>query len=269
MTDSLKKQILALLLCICSFSYAQKNIFNGKTLEGWHLMKNSPEQTYVSLEDNFYVQEQAITCKQMKNKKGALILSDKEYADFELELDFKSDWGCDSGIFLRTDEKGRGLQILNDFLKEGCIGYLFSQGAGGYISRPIRLYKENGKVIAKDIYDGKQRDRLNHSVKAAEWNKLWKQDSWNHIKIRCVGNQPILTTWINGVKIMELDGTTYQGRQLMYKDGEWKGAGEKWNQKKVQKITQGKGMIGLQIHPGGRWKKGGVAQYKNITIKEL
>lgn len=263
------KRISLLLLLLTSSVFAQESIFNGKTLKGWHLMENSPEQEYVSLKENFFVKDSAITCMQMENKKGALILSDKAYADFELELDFKSDWGCDSGIFLRTDEKGRGLQILNDFLKDGCIGHLFYQGAGSYISRPIRLYKENEKIVAKDMYDGKKRDKLLYSITAKKWNALWKQNGWNHIKIRCIGKEPIITTWVNGVRIMKLNGDTYKGRQLIYKDGDWKGAGEKWNQKLVQKVTKGKGMIGLQIHPGGRWKKEGHVQYKNIIVKEL
>ncbi len=265
----LKKITLITTLSITSVVFSQKSIFNGKTLKGWHLMENSPEQKYVSLKENFFVKDSAITCSQMENKKGALILSDKAYADFELELDFKNDWGCDSGIFLRTDDKGRGLQILNDFLKDGCIGHLFSQGAGSYISRPFRLYKENGNIIAKDMYDGKRQDKLMYSITAEKWNKLWKQKGWNHIKIRCVGDKPILTTWVNGVKVMKLNGDTYEGKQLIRKDGKWKGVGEKWNQKIVQKITKGKGMIGLQIHPGGRWKKEGYVQYKNITVKEL
>ncbi|MGY6647486.1 3-keto-disaccharide hydrolase [Wenyingzhuangia sp. IMCC45574] len=260
---------LLLVFVITSSGFTQQKIFNGKNLKGWHLMENTPEQSYVSLKENFFVKENTITCKQLDNRKGALILSDKSYADFELELDFKSDWGCDSGIFVRTDAQGRGLQILNDFLKDGCIGHLFSQGAGAYISRPIRLYKVEGKVVAKDMYDGEKRDKLNYSINAKKWNVLWKQDNWNHIKIRCVGNKPMLTTWVNGVKIMELDGSKYEGRQLIRKDGKWQGAGEKWNQKEVQAITKGKGMIGLQIHPGGRWKKDGVVQYKNIKVKEL
>ena len=35
------------------------------------------------------------------------------------------------------------------------------------------------------------------------WPSLWKHGQWNELRARIVGNPPKITTWINGVKIME------------------------------------------------------------------
>src|SRR3546814_5249146 len=37
---------------------------------------------------------------------GGILMTDKSYGDFELQLDMAPDWGIDSGVFLRTNNKG-------------------------------------------------------------------------------------------------------------------------------------------------------------------
>ena len=59
---------------------------------------------------------------------------------------------------------------------------------------------------------------------------------WNKMKIKVQGNS--VTTWLNGVKMIEL---------------------------KDEKIGKGKGAIALQIHDGGGIK----VRWKNIRINEL
>lgn len=245
------------------------SIFDGTSLDGWHILQKPADDGYYATTNNFYAKDGAIHCYQLPNKKGGLLLSDGQYGDFELEMEIKSDWGCDSGIFLRCTEDGRGIQILNDYLKDGNIGFTFGQGTGGYISRPIRLYMERGNVVAKDIYNAVEIDNLVSAIDAEGWNATWRHAQWNTIKIRCTGTQPMITTWVNGVKIMEMDGTTYTARGLNNeKDQKWDSKSP-WNSENVQKITGGKGSIAVQIHPGNRWYPGGAAMYRNIRVKEL
>ncbi|WOO40601.1 DUF1080 domain-containing protein [Rubellicoccus peritrichatus] len=250
-------------------------IFNGQSLEGWHIMEREADDTYYATEENFFVKDGVLHCFQTQpSRKGGLILSDDEYGDFELIIDVKSDWGCDSGIFLRCTEDGRGIQVLNDYLQNGCIGFLFGQGTGAYISRPIRLYghpdsQDAENVFAKDIYDGVEIDNLTYSIGASEWNKVWRHGEWNTLKIRCTGSEPVVTTWVNGVKIMEMDGSDYQARHLNHENVQNWDQPSAWDSEKVQRITGNRGSIALQIHPGGRWKPGGSAMYRNIRIREL
>ncbi|MDZ8117572.1 3-keto-disaccharide hydrolase [Pontiella agarivorans] len=244
-------------------------IFDGKTMNGWHILDVAPEDKYYATDENFFAKDGAIHCFQSESKKGGLVLSDGKYDDFELLFEFKNAWGCDSGIMIRCNEKGQGIQILNDYLKDGVVGFPFGEGTGGYFSRPVVLNMHDGKVIGEDIYDAVDKDNLLYSIDAKGWNALWKHGDWNRMKIRCVGPEPRIVTWINGVKIMEMDGATYKARGL--KDAvnmNWD-AKSAWNRKKIQQITGGKGSIAFQIHQGGRWAQGESVQYRNIRIKEL
>lgn len=70
------------------------SLFDGKTLEGWHVMDKG----------QFSVKEGVI----LLNKGGGWLRSDKEYKDFELRLEFRFvEEKANSGIFLRAnDDKG-------------------------------------------------------------------------------------------------------------------------------------------------------------------
>ncbi|MFD2257834.1 DUF1080 domain-containing protein [Luteolibacter algae] len=248
---------------------APRPLFDGKSLTGWHIPERKETDKDYATKENFFVKDGAIHCYQLPNKKGGIILTDEEFSEFELEMDFKSDWGCDSGIFIHCNEQGQGIQILNDYLKDGCVGFGFGSGMGGFISRPILLNEVDGKIVARDSYDAVEKDGLLYAIDASGWNKMWKTDDWNRIRIRCVGDAPHITTWINGVKVMEMDGTTYKARSLKDETEKNWDAPSAWDSDKVRETTGGKGSIALQIHVGGRWKQGGSAAYRNITIKEL
>ncbi|MEO0793851.1 MAG: DUF1080 domain-containing protein [Verrucomicrobiota bacterium] len=259
----------------CSSTAEHQSLFNGDSLDGWKIMEVPADNKYYATEENFFVKGGALHCFQTgPERKGGLLLSEKKFRDFELLIDIKSDWGCDSGIFLRCTDDGRGIQVLNDYLEDGSIGFPFGQGTGAYISRPIRLYgepnvSEANDVIARDIYDAVEVDGLLYAIDAEGWNQAWKHGEWNTLKVVCVGPEPFITTWINGVKVMEFDGSLYRGRQLRDEIQQDWDKPSAWDSEKVQKITGGSGSIALQVHPGGRWQPGGSAMYKNIFIKDL
>ncbi len=246
-------------------------LFDGESLQGWHIMQRPSDDNYYATGENFYVEDGAIVCAQTDSQKGGLLLTDATFVDFELELDFKSDWGCDSGVFLRCTESGQGIQILNDYLEGGNVGGIFGQGTGEYVSRPIQLRADGSanRVVAHDVYDGAKVDGLVFFIDAAGWNQLWKPGQWNTLKVRCIGAEPRITTWLNGVKVMEMDGRVYQGRHLMDESVQNWSAPPAWDREQVQSITGNAGQIGLQIHPGDRWKPGGRVQYRNIRLTSV
>lgn len=250
-----------------------RSLFDGETLDGWHIMEKPETGWYYATEENFFVKDGAIHCYQLPNKKGGLLMTDEQFKDFELVMDIQSDWGCDSGIFLRTTPDGRGIQVLNDYLPGGRIAFLFGQGTGGYTSRPIQLHGkpsgEDVEVTASDIYDAEEIDGLLYSIDAATWNRIWKHGEWNTIRIRCVGEEPVITTWINGEKIMIMDGSVYKGRSAPNARKQNWDAPSAFDQEAVHRLTGNGGSIALQVHPKDRWKPGGSARYKNIRIKEL
>jgi hypothetical protein len=74
------------------------------------------------------------------------------------------------------------------------------------------------------------------------WRYFWRHGQWNELRARIVGNPPALTTWINGVKFMELTDT--------------------------EKRLPDAGGIALQVHGGGDSTKQFV-RYRNIRVKQL
>jgi hypothetical protein len=69
-------------------------LFNGKDLEGWHIMNNG----------QFSVKDKVIHL----NKGSGWLRSDKEYKDFELRMEFRFvSKGADSGIFVRASKDGK------------------------------------------------------------------------------------------------------------------------------------------------------------------
>ncbi|MDQ8196939.1 DUF1080 domain-containing protein [Pelagicoccus enzymogenes] len=246
-----------------------ESLFDGSTLAGWHIMQVSEKDPYYATDENFYVEDGAIVCRQLDNQKGGLLLTDATFIDFELKLEFMSDWGCDSGVFIRCTDRGEGIQIMNDYLPGGNVGNLFGQGTGGYLSRPIQLEEESGRIVARDSYDGEEIDGLLYSIGAAAWNQVWKEGEWNALKIRCVGAEPRITTWVNGVKVMQMDGRVFRARHLKDTNQKNWNAPSTWDRESVQAITGNAGSVALQIHPGNRWKAGGVVRYRNIQITPL
>jgi hypothetical protein len=117
---------------------------------------------------HWVIEEGAIVATQDKPGNGGLLLTDGKYGDFELYLELMPDFGCDSGIFLRSNEQGRAYQVLNDYLPQGNIGGIYGEGLGGFY------------------------------FPADDFPKLWKKGSWNNLRIRIEGNPPHIQVWMNG-----------------------------------------------------------------------
>ena len=267
---------MACLLLSAGFSYGDANagfvdLFDGETLNGWvHAAGSEIPRNYRGGE--WRVEDGAITGHQDPPGVGSFLHTEAEYGDFELTIDLNPDWGCDSGIFLRTNSKGQNIQIFVDYLPRGNIGFVFGQGTGGFSSMPWELeaITEGGEVVgvkAVDQYDGVAIDGLLYSAPAADFNRTWKHGAFNTLQIRMVGPEPRITTWVNGVKMMEMDGTTFRGRPLgAMRRGNFDAA-PAWDPDKIREQLGLRGTIGFQVHPGPRWE--GTVRFKNIRIHEL
>ena len=62
---------------------------------------------------------------------GGILLTDRRYRDFEVSLEINPDWGCDGGLFLRSNEEGDAYQVMIDYLEGGSVGGLYGEGIGG------------------------------------------------------------------------------------------------------------------------------------------
>jgi hypothetical protein len=89
----------------------------------------------------------------------------------------------------------------------------------------------------------------------------WRFGDWNHLRIRCVGPQPTITTWINDVFVAELDLATMQHPQ--------------YDADAVASALGPAGHIALEVHDNdprfgeARWARGVRCRWRNLAIKEL
>jgi len=199
-----------------------ESLFDGKTTKGWHnyLKKDVAAQ--------WKIENGVLT---LTGKGGGDIITDKEYENFELELEWKIAEGGNSGIFYRVYEDpkfgapyitGPEMQILDDE------------------RHPDAKAGKNGNRVAGSLYD-----MLPPSQKAkpaGQWNK-----------IRLVVNKNRAEHWLNGSKVVSyaLVGPEWDNMLKESKFATWKDFNK-----------YSKGRIGLQDH-------GDVVSFRNIRIREL
>src|SRR5690606_3949159 len=87
-----------------------QSLFNGKDLTGW--------QQFAGKSGNWLVEDNLIVCQ---GSGGGWLGTEKEYGNFEFEVDYKLKPGGNSGIYIRAPKEGHisrvgmEIQILDDF----------------------------------------------------------------------------------------------------------------------------------------------------------
>jgi hypothetical protein len=214
-------------------------IFNGKDLTGWKVSaKTGHSRTSKNTTGGKWVAEDgAIVGSQDVPGNGGILITEKEYGDFEVALEMKNDFGPDSGLFLRCTEDGKCYQAMIDYHANGNLMGIYGEGLPG--GKPnVRNFTFTDKVTV--IKEDPSPFKL--PVPPEKWPDFWKHGEWNELRARIEGNPPKLTTWIKGVKFMEYTDT--------------------------EKRLSDKGGIALQVHGGGDFTKQFV-RYRNIRVKEL
>jgi hypothetical protein len=213
-------------------------IFDGKTLTGWHIsaMTGHSRASKNQTGGKWVVEDGAIVGCQDIPGNGGIVITDKQYGDFEVVLQMNNDYGPDSGLFLRGNDKGQAYQAMIDYHNGGNLMGIYGEGLSGGIH--VRNFDFLNKVTDIKVKDAP----FPLSFKAEDWPKLWKHGEWNELRARIVGNPPKIVTWINGVRIME-----FEDKMKRHPDT---------------------GGIALQVHGGGDYTKQFV-RYRNIKLKEL
>jgi hypothetical protein len=217
------------------------SLFDGQTLKGWQVSAKSGHSgtSKHTSGGRWVVENGAITGSQDVPGNGGLVLTDEEYGDFEVALEMNNDFGPDSGLFLRSTEDGKAWQAMIDYHAGGNLMGIYGEGLGG--NPHVRNY--NFKNVVTEIEPKKTGEPPTAlPVLPAAWRHFWRAGQWNELRARIEGNPPHITTWINGVQIME------------------------WQEKTARHPE--KGRIGLQVHGGGDFTKQFV-RYRNIRVKKL
>lgn len=221
----MKKLILSA-LALSAVSYtalAQKDVklFDGKTTTGWHTYNKTGAGAWSVVDGALQLDP--------KSPEAADLLTDGEYENFELTIDWKIAEGGNSGIIFGVHED----PSLNATYLTGVEMQVLDNVKAEDNKKPSHL--------AGSLYD----------MKAAPATAAKPAGEWNKVKIRKQNGQ--LTFWLNGVETVN----------VLIGSPEWT---EMLNNSKF-KTWEGfakypKGHIALQGH-------GAVVAYKNIKIKQL
>lgn len=150
------------------------SIFDGTDLNGWHIS----QVNHHGNSQGWKADNGVLTGKQDKPRNGGIILTDRKYRNVEVSLDLNPDYGCDSGLFLRSDEKGDAYQVLIDYLDGGAIGGVYGEGL-----KDVTTYVN------------------------PQWHEIFKSNQWNHLVARIEGDVPHIQVWLNGIKITDWTDT--------------------------------------------------------------
>ena len=217
-------------------------LFNGKDLTGWkghtdmgERAKLAPEKlaelqkqrTKTALE-HWKVVDGAIHCD---GKGGVSLVTDKDYGDFELMLDWKIEKNGDSGIYLRGQPQ---VQIWDSENTPGARNEDKNTGSGGLWNNPLPADAAKSTDLAVKLQAGQKVGKI----------PLKKADKpvgeWNTFRIVMKGDK--VTVYLNSELVV---------------DEKTLNAYKPFNDKLPEK-----GPVELQFHGDPLW-------FKNIAIKEL
>jgi hypothetical protein len=274
-----------------------RSLFDGATLTGWHARPRiygsmwpggpavSDLAEWVPADYNdlaaqhpavWTVEDGAIVGRQDSGHPGwgGYLVSDDTFGDFELELEMNPDWPADTGVMVRRRrETWEGLQILVDHRKSGSIGGFFGNGIGGFhgvpyvldvrrdaAGTPVSLVVEDPATTTEPFTPDK-RSLLTRAGDPDAFLDAWTFGGWNSLRIRCVGAEPRVTTWVNDVFVAEIDLATMSHPH--------------YDADAVLAALGSRGHIALEVHDNdpvlgeSRWGRGAACRWRGLRIREL
>ena len=173
MRKTLSIAILCAAALVAQIPAGFTNISPGPNLQGWHISQvnhhgNTP----------WKVENGVLSATQDKPGNGGIVLTDRKYRNFEVYIELNPDFGCDSGLFLRSSEKGEAYQVMLDYLAGGNMGGVYGERLQGVRGAP-----------------------------AKDWDKHWKKGEWNSIRARIEGTPAHIQVWISGVQVTDWTDT--------------------------------------------------------------
>lgn len=200
----MKKIAIMLTLALMSMSVFAggakwKSLFNGKNLKGWNVHGT----------EKWYVEDGLLVCESGPDEAYGYLSTDKNYDNFELELEFLQEADGNSGVFFRSTFEGTKVSGWQVEVAPP------DHDTGG-------IYESYGRGWLEKIPDEKE-----DILKMGEWNKM---------KIRVDGGH--VTTWLNNQQMVDIkDEKIAQGKgsiALQIHDGG--GIKVKWRDIKVREL---------------------------------
>ena len=163
----MKKTLITLLLLAITLvgAHAQIKLFNGKDLTGWK----------VAGTEKWYVEKGEMICESGPDKAYGYLVSEREFKNFELTVEFKQESNGNSGVFFHCGIEGTTIS--------------------GWQAEVAPLNHHTGGV-----YESYGRGWLIQP--AADKEKVLKEGEWNTMVVRVVGDE--VNTFLNGVQMITL-----------------------------------------------------------------
>lgn len=220
-------------------------IFDGKTLEGWH-----GDPNYWRVEDGILVGE--VTPTTLLKSNTFLVWENGEPADFELKLEFKIAEAGNSGINYRSETIDTIPYALRGYQADidGKIKYT----GQNYEERKRATLAYRGENV---IISAQENPEEKNSLKANVKNNCWQSrevvaslgesdslktkiefEGWNTLHLIAEGNH--LKHYVNGILMSEVVDDDLINRKMA-------------------------GKLGMQVHVGPPMK----VEYRNIHLKNL
>jgi len=184
-------------------------LFDGTTMNGWRTYKNQKT-------DDWYVENGELYCKMEGVTKRADMITNDQYENFELQIDWKIAPKENSGIiYMVTEENGATYESGPEYQLIDDVGY-------------------PGKLSDKQL------SGANYDMQAPNAKVAKPAGEFNHTKI--VINKGHVEHWLNGTKVVEYELWSNEWQQQK--------ENSKWKNVKPYGMSK-KGHIALQDHGGG------------------
>ncbi|MBC6608864.1 DUF1080 domain-containing protein [Hymenobacter sp. BT188] len=148
-----------------------QNLFDGKTLKGWKRLAGTAD---------YKVENGAIVGTTVMNSGNTFLVTEKEYGDFQLELD----------LMIESTVSNSGVQTRSHFDTPGHEGKVYG--------RQVEI-DPSARSWSGGIYDEARRQWLYPLDLNPKAKPLFKVGQYNHITVECIGNE--MKTWINGTPV--------------------------------------------------------------------
>ncbi len=166
-----KSLILVLLMATSISVFSQKkweNLFNKKDLSGWKVLNGAAEYT---------IKDETIIGTSKLNTPNTFLVTEKLFADFILELEFKVEDGLNSGIQFRSNS-------FKDYNNGRVHGYQYE-------------IDPSARAWSGGVYDEGRRGWLYSLEKNPSAKTAFKANEWNKVRIEAIGTS--IRTWLNGI----------------------------------------------------------------------
>jgi len=202
-----------------------KLLFDGKSTKGWHTYHKDKAAAAWTVQDGALV----FTTPADKSENGDLV-TDKEYENYDLTIEWKISEGGNSGIIFGVKEDPKYGQTYDTGIEMQVLDNIKAEDR----------FKPNH--LAGTLYDLIGSQEVSKPKPVGEWNLA-----------RILYNNGEITLWLNGVQTAHVKKGSDEWNKILAssKFHDWEG---------FAKYSKGK--IALQDH-------GHVVSYRNIKIKQL